>query len=96
MRDVVEEEKKEQPKDDTISKNDFRSELETQFPGDPSAPNAPNTTLFLHTDWNQIELYKLYRKCKNKSEFHDFCKEEYGNFEFDPNLLCDAMELKQM
>lgn len=72
-RESDDEERRDVVKDDTISRPDYRSELETQFPGDPTNPNAPNTTLFLHTDWNQIELYKLYRKCKNKDSFHDFC-----------------------
>lgn len=41
--------------------DDYWTELDTQFPGDPTGPWAPNTTLFIHTDWNQIEVYKLYR-----------------------------------
>lgn len=45
--------KEQSPRRDSPSKmQDYRSELETQFPGDPTMFGAPNTTLFLHTDWN--------------------------------------------
>ena len=59
-------------------------------------PNAPNTTLFLHTDWNQIDLYKLYRAWPGTGDFNDYCLENFGASNFTSALLAEKRELQHM
>ena len=77
--------------DELKSKLDFKSEVDTQFAG-----KEITTTLFLHTDWNQIALYKLYRDCKDTEDLKEYCVEQYGKEKFSKDLLADPREIDQI
>ena len=70
---------------------DYKTEIDTQNPDKDN-----HTTLFLNTDWNQIDLYKLYRQCPDKEEFVEYCVENYGKSNYDKDLISDPREINQI
>lgn len=70
----------------------YKSDLDTSYIND--GKKVPITTLFLHTDWNQTELYKLYRQCQDKPDFKEFCISNYGRRCFNEELILDPNELE--